>query len=320
VIQPIFIFSISRSGSTLVQRVLAAHDGVATVSEPWLLLPYIYTLRPGGVRAEYQHESMVMALEDFCQELPEKDEDYRAALREFVLGLYEKAAPEGARRFIDKSPPYCLIAEEIMRLFPAGKFVFLWRSPLSIVASIIETWEQWHPTMFRSDLFIGLPRLIAARRAHLPTTHSVRFEDLLNGEQDHWRRLTDYLEIPFEPDALDRFAQVELNGRMGDPTGVRRYPALSSEPSQKWRATLANPLRREWGRRYLRFLGEQRLAVMGYELDELLSELDAQPHSTSCLLPDLGRLVGDVAKEPIRAQLRRRGIGGPNVLRELLRA
>lgn len=319
-IQPIFIFSVPRSGSTLVQRVIAAHDGVATVSEPWILLPYLYTLRSRGVTAEYEHELMVTAIEDFCKRLPEEGEDYRAELRDFVLRLYEKAAGTEARYFLDKSPPYCLIAEEIIRLFPEGKFVFLWRNPLSIVASIIETWQQWHPTLYRSDLFIGLPRLIAAYRAYGAQTHSVRFEDLANGDTDQWKALLDYLGIEFEPDALSRFSRIELNGRMGDPTGVKRYSALSSEPQEKWKSTLGNPLRKEWCRRYLRFLGNERLAVMGYDGERIIRDLNSQPTSISGLMPDFGRLLGDIVKEPIRIQIRRRGIGGPNVLRELLKA
>jgi hypothetical protein len=319
-IQPMFIFSVSRSGSTLLQRVIGAHQGVATVSEPWILLPYMYTLRSRGVSAEYEHESMVEAVEDFCGELSGGQDGYLAALRELILGLYEEAAGGDARYFLDKSPPYCLIAEEIMRLFPTGKFVFLWRNPLSVVASIIQTWQPWHPTMFRSDLFIGLPRLIAAYGAHGARAHSVRYEDLLSGDESHWRALMDYLDLEFEPDALQRFAEVELNGRMGDPTGVKRYSALSSEPQEKWKGTLGNPLRRTWSRRYLRFLGRERLAAMGYDQERIIRELDAQPLSADCLIPDLGRLIADVAKEPARVRVRRRGIGGPNVLRELLEA
>jgi len=319
-IQPIFIFSVSRSGSTLLQRVIAAHDGVATVSEPWILLPYIYTLRSDGVTAEYEHELMVAAIGDFCRELPAEGEDYRAELRAFVLRLYEKAAGVEARYFLDKSPPYCLIAEEIIRLFPEGKFVFLWRNPLSIIASVIQTWEQWHPTMYRSDLFIGLPRLVAAYSAHSAHAHAVRFEDLVDGDAGQWRALMDYLAIPFEPDSLTRFSEVELNGSMGDPTGVKRYSTLSSEPQEKWKATLANPLRKEWCRRYLRFLGDERLATMGYDGQQIVRDLNSQPTSADSLIPDLGRLLADVAKEPIRIQVRRRGIRGPNVLRELLRA
>ena len=158
-LQPIFLFSISRSGSTLIQRIIAAHDGVATTSEPWLLLPYAYTLRPQGVDAEYVHPLMVAAIEDFCKELPRGEEDYLAELRRFSLDLYEKAAGEGATHFLDKSPPYCLVAEEIMRLFPEAKFVFLWRNTLSVLASMIETWGPWRPTFMGSDLFVGLPRL-----------------------------------------------------------------------------------------------------------------------------------------------------------------
>jgi Sulfotransferase family len=320
-IQPIFIFSVSRSGSTLVQRVVAAHNGVATVSEPWILLPYLYTLRPRGLTGEYQHQKMFMAIEDFCKELPEGVEDYQSEMRSFVLRLYEKAAGEGSRYFLDKSPPYCLVADEIIRLFPEGKFVFLWRNPLSTIASIIEkNQEKWRPSMFRSDLYIGLPRLIAAYRAHSARACSVRFEDLIDGDTSQWKAMMDYLEIDFEPDALSRFSKIKLNGRTGDRTGVSRYSTLSSEPQQKWKTALSNPLRKEWCRRYLRFLGNERLAVMGYNGEQILQELNSQLTSADCLIPDIGSLVSDIAKEPIRIRMRRDGIGGPNVLRELLKA
>jgi hypothetical protein len=317
-IRPIFLFSISRSGSTLIQRILAAHDGVATTSEPWLLLPHAYTLRPRGVDAEYVHPLLVAAIEDFTAELPAGGEDYRDELREFALRLYGKAAGEDATHFLDKSPPYCLVAEEIIGLFPEAKFVFLWRSPLSVLASMIDTWGPWRPTLMSSDLFTGLPRLLEAREANRERSHAVRFEDLVAGDEAEWRSLTEYLEIEFEPRALREFSRVELNGRMGDPTGRHRYTTLSAQPGEKWKRTLANPLRRAWARRYLRFLGAGRLAEMGYELDRLLAELDAQPISFESFGPDLGRSVKDVLKEPIRTRTQGRRIGTPSVIRTLI--
>lgn len=319
-VQPIFIFSTVRSGSTLTQRIIAAHDGVSTVPEPWLLLPYAYALRREGINAEYVHPLLVDAIEDFCERLPNGTEDYRAELRDFVLRLYQKATDDSARYFIDKSPTYCLIADEVMRLFPEGKFIFLWRNPLSIISSIIETWEPWHPALHREYLFIGLPRLVAAYTGDRSRAYSVRFEDLVSGDEQTWRPLMDYLGIEFDPDALRRFSDVDIAGRMGDKTGIKQYAELSSEPREKWKDTLVNPLRKGWCRRYLRFLGNERLAVMGYDGQQLLRELDSQPTSMSHLLPDLGRLVDDVAREPIRVQKRRRGIGGPNVIRELIKA
>jgi hypothetical protein len=319
VARPVFIFSISRSGSTLLQRVLAAHEGVATVSEPWLLLPHAYALRSRGIDAEYLHAKMVDAIEDFCAELPGGRAEYERAAHDHALGLYERAAGPGARMFIDKSPPYCLVAEEIMRLFPEGRFVFLWRNPLSTVASMIETWPPWRPTMFRDELFVGLPRLIAAYERHRADSHAVRFEQLLDGGEA-WDALTAYLGLDFDRSTLSSFADVRLNGRMGDPTGVHAYSELSSEPREKWRSTISNPLRREWCRRYARFLGADRLATMGYDEADLQAELRALPAGYEHLLHDLGHAIKDLAKEPVRVRTRHPRVGGPSVIRELLRA
>ena len=56
-VTPVFIFSLPRSGSTLTQRVLTAHDGVASAAEPWVLLPLLQPLVPtaavSGVRSAY---------------------------------------------------------------------------------------------------------------------------------------------------------------------------------------------------------------------------------------------------------------------------
>ncbi|MDX6610211.1 MAG: hypothetical protein QOF85_2136 [Solirubrobacterales bacterium] len=319
-IQPIFLFSVSRSGSTLVQRIIGAHEGVATASEPWLLLPHAYTLRRRGVDAEYVHPLLVTAIEDFCDGLPGGRDDYLDELRGFVLRLYEKSAGDGATHFLDKTPPYCLVAEEIMRLFPKGKFVFLWRNPLSVVASMIGTWGPWYPTFMSNDLFIGMPRLIATYEANRDRVHAARFEDLSGGDEARWTELMDYLGIEFAADALAGFAKIELGGRMGDPTGRKQYSALSTEPQRKWKGTLANPLRREWCRRYLRFLGAERLATMGYDLDQIVGELESQAPSLDSFGPDLWRAAKDVAKEPIRVRTRSRRLGTPSVIRQLLEA
>ena len=44
------------------------------------------------------------------------------------------------------------------------------------------------------------------------------------------------------PSLLTSFADVRLRGTMGDPTGVDRYQELSTEPLDKWKRTLGNPV------------------------------------------------------------------------------
>jgi Sulfotransferase family len=321
-VQPIFLFSMPRSGSTLVQRVIASHRGIATASEPWLLLPHVYTSRREGVVAEYPHPRLVDALEDFCDELPGGAEHYRRELHDFILRLYEAAAGDGAEYFLDKSPPYHLVADEIMNLFPEGRFIFLWRNPLAIIASLIETWlrGQWRPLAFRQQLFIGVPRLVEAYRANQSRAYSVRFEDLVSGDGQAWERLMDHLGVDFEPDSLHRFSEVSLNGRNGDPTGIRRYETLSTEPTGKWPETIGNPLRKAWCRRYLRFVGDENLTTMGFDARQLARELDARPFTVDSLMADAKILAGDVLKEPVRVRMRRNGLGGASAIGELLRA
>jgi hypothetical protein len=319
---PIFIFSIQRSGSTLIQRIIGAHPGVSTVSEPWLLLPLLYTLRSRGVDAEYPHALMVSAIEDFYGELPDGRKDYERELHDFVMRLYTKAAGDDARFFLDKTPNYNLIAGEIIELFPEAKFVFLWRNPLSILSSIVETWQEghWHPTIYREDLFIGLPRLIAAFREHSANVHPVLYEDLVGEDEEHWRALMAYIGIEFDPGSLDRFTETTLRGRHGDPTGSRRYATVSTEPVEKWKQTICNPIRREWALRYLRFLGRRNMGTMGYDAEELMAELATVGRGTRAIIPDLAWLISDIAREPLRIGMRHYGVGGPSVVGELFKA
>jgi len=94
--QPIFLLSLPRSGSTLVQRVLAAHEEVATAPEPWLLLPQVYATRERGILAEYVQVSAARAIGEFADRLPGGRATYDEALRGFVLDLYERATRGGA--------------------------------------------------------------------------------------------------------------------------------------------------------------------------------------------------------------------------------
>ena len=243
-------------------------------------------------------------------------------MRNFILTLYSKAS-NGAqpRYFLDKTPPYFFVAPEVMEIFPNAKFVFLFRNPLSIVASLIE-WDggRWDPARYKENLFDGPILLDSAYRAAGDRAHAVRYEDLAGGDGDAaWVGVARYLELEYDPATLATFSDVALKGRMGDPFGVERYSELSSEPLTKWRRTLANPLRKAWADRYLRWIGADLLERMGYDLATLRAELDAIPTTTDSLVGDAFRTARSAIKEPLR--VRARGsleLGGASALRYVL--
>ena len=310
--QPLFLFSLPRSGSTLLQRMLGAHPDIRTVAEPWVLLPLLYALRSDGVYSEYHHKWCSKAIRDFCAELPEGENTYRHAVRDLVLRLYAQASPGNPRYFLDKSPPYSLIVSELLDLFPDARAIFLWHNPLSIVASVVESFGdgRWNVHRYKPELYAGLMNLTEAWGRHQDRCLSIRFEDLVEHPEDQCRRVTQYLGLEIEPRMVNGFSEVQFNGTMGDPTG-RRRTEVSTESSERWKGTLAPPTRKAWCRKYLRWIGRDRLAVMGYDLAELLAELDAVPPWRSVVPRDLydwlqGVVTSWVEFKPLRDKWRRR--------------
>ncbi len=314
-IRPLFLLSLPRTGSTLVQRVLAAHPKVATASEPWLLLPLIYARREKGVRAEYAHLAAAPAIQDFAEARQGGSAAFDDRLRAFVEGVYEDAAGEGAAYFLDKTPHYHFIADDLFRLFPDAKFVFLWRNPLGVLASCLDTIREnrFEPYLFRSEFTRGQASLVKAFEDNRARAHATRFEDLLGPDAErYWRAVIEYLELEWDPSILTGFTDVELQGRFGDPTGIKLYNKLSSEPLEKWRASFRGPVRQRWMIGLLDRIAPA-LETMGYDRDELVRDLNAAgPAPPAAVARDALTLVGSaVHRLTIRSALRVRDVPLP---------
>jgi hypothetical protein len=307
---PAFVLATPRSGSTLVQRVLTTYQGVASAAEPWLLLPPLLVLLERPPLTDAWHRQVGTAIRDYVRELPGEEQDYLGAVRRFALELYERATPGGTRIFLDKTPPYHYIVPQLMRAFPDGRFIFLWRNPLSVLTSTVETFcgGRWRAERHRGDLFDGVVHLADAYTRFADRAVCARYEDLVSGDEAPWRRITAHLGFEFDPKSLSSFAQVRFSGRMGDPTGTTRYAALSRDSVDRWKTHITNPARREWCMRYLRWLGRERLAIMGYDLDALLSELRGITVGSRDLVADLRDMGEGVARELVRGRLRDDGL------------
>lgn len=289
-VRPLFVLSLPRSGSTLLQRMLATHPGIATASEPWLLLPQLYALRERGAAAEYGHRTAARAIADFADALPGGRDDYLAEVHRSTLALYERAAG-GAAWFLDKTPRYHLVVDEIMALFPDARFVFLWRNPLAVAASMIESFGRgrWNLDRYEVDLRGGLDRLVEAAGRRDPRAVAVRFEDVVADPAAGTRAIFNLLELDPGRAAAEAFAETSLNGRMGDRTGTASYTEVSGEPVERWRSTMSNPLRKRWCAAYLRSVGPERLRAMGYDPDQLAGEVAALRTRPAGLPSDVAR-------------------------------
>lgn len=308
-LRPVFVLSAPRSGSTLVQRILAAHEGVATAAEPWLLLPLLAAPRTDLPDVASWHRNAAIGIREFAADyLPGGMADYDEAMRAAALRLYRRVAGPDATHFVDKTPGYAIIADDLARVFPDAALIFLWRNPLGILASIIETFDAgaFRPYHQAIPLFDGPLRMLASQERLGDRVTAIRFEDVVGRDPATLRRLSDATGLDYRPETVDGFSSVRVPGALGDPTGVHRYQALSSEPTTKWRQTLANPVRRAWADRYLRWLGHERLARMGYALDDLLGELRdlpaAPPSTYSRAARDAAGLGASMLRDTVKAR------------------
>ena len=294
---PLFIFSMPRSGSTLLQRLLSTHAEVATVSEPWLLLPLLGTFSPERMFADYAHHQARQALDDLCRAAGGGREVYRQEVRRMVLSLYRRASVGEPRYFLDKTPRYHLIIDEILETFPDAKVVFLFRHPLAVAASLSNSFLEgsWDLSLYNIDLYHGAVNLVDGVKDHGEGAFVLRYEDLVVNPRSVIEPLFDYLELEPPPDAESRFSEVALAGTYGDKVGTSAFERISAAPLDRWKRSIFNPLRRRWCKRYLEWLGKERLRCMGYEHDEIAQELAALEVTSRGLPGDVAsRCVGKV--------------------------
>lgn len=266
----------------MLQRELARHPAIATISEPWFLLGLFdpATVDFGG--ASFGYSAYRSAMEDLMSALPNGKADWYRAVRLAASEVYERlmeaqektAAPH---YFLDKTPRYSLAPDALRQVFPDAPIIVLWRNPLAIVASMMSTYSEgkWNMHHFTRDMFVALPRLIDFVRLEREKLLVLRYEEVVADVSTAREQVFSYLNLQSANiESLSSVTDVKLGGRMGDPTGGMNSK-VGKFSGDRWKEHFCNPLRRRWARSYLRWLGAERLAVMGYDFNELEAHLDS---------------------------------------------
>ena len=272
----IFILSQPRAGSTLLQKILGSHPEIHTLAEPWIALHPLFGLRERGIAADYHARLALTAVEGFLAVLPEGEEAWWEGVRRMLGHLYERAlAPSGKRIFLDKTPRYYFILFELRRVFPRARFVFLLRHPLAVLASVIDTWAAddsiENLRYFRHDLAVAPGRLVEALASAGANDAVLHYEDLAARPEATIEHLCAALGIAFDPAMLRYGASEAGKARfaLGDTGTVHREERPIAGRIDRWRATLDSPRRRQWAAGYLRSLGPEIVAAMGYSYEEM---------------------------------------------------
>jgi hypothetical protein len=277
----IFIISQPKAGSTLLQRLLAGHEEVQTSAETWLMLHPIYGLRSRGIKTDFNANWASTGVREFLDNYADGENTYREGIRNFAATVYGRVLEKsGKRLFLDKTPRYTMIVDELYELFPKAKYVLLIRNPLAILKSELHTYVKgdW-PILseFEPDL-VGAPaRLIAARNLLGNSAFEIMYEDLVSSPEDSVRKLCDFLGIQFDMAMLDYSNTPAPVGRMNDPVGIHRHTKPSTMSLDKWKELGADTQLRSFAFSYLDELGDETVRGLGYDPERLRTELNKQP-------------------------------------------
>lgn len=274
-VQPIFLISLPRSGSTLLQKMLMSHDEIASHAEPWFLLPLIYGMKVGGIKTEYGQKQAYKALDNIYKSLSNHQSDYEEEIKNMALGVYKKLS--GSKPlFLDKTPRYYLILEELHRIFPNAKFIYLYRNPASVFASMIEAFN--HNSARRldhleMDLYIGPKKIVQSYNKHKDVSHFVSYESLVSSPNKTIKSLCQYLGVKYNESMLTDFVFQKIEGH-GDELGAKKYNSLKNN-SEKWKKIINTKYRRYRLKNYMEKVSESYLYTGGYDRNEIIKQISS---------------------------------------------
>jgi tetratricopeptide (TPR) repeat protein len=234
----VFIVGLPRSGSTLVERILAGHPDLTPAGE----LPCFAEAVVLSVRRP--RESVPPTRREIVARTAQLD--FPALGRAYLQRVH--AALEAGPRFIDKMPLNYLYCGLIARALPGARIVHVSRSPMaSCFAMYKALFEDGYP--FSYDLtelgryFAGYQRLMRHWRAALPgRIHELRYEALVEQPKAETRRLLAFCDLDWFDGCLE-FHRVRAPSTTASAAQVRQ-PLYHSAVAQ-WRhyRTELEPLR-----------------------------------------------------------------------------
>ena len=226
---PIFIVGLPRSGSTLIEQILASHSAVEGTMELPDIGVIAQTLR--GTKRDGPARRYPEAAADL-------DAAMRTALGERYIAQTRIHRLKGRRFFIDKMPNNFHNIGLIHLILPKAKIIDARRHPMGACFSAFKQhFAQGQGFSYDLDdlgrYYADYAAIMAHYDAVLPgRVHRVIYEDVVNDTEGEVRRLLDYCGLPFEEGCLN-FHQNDRAVRTVSSEQVRR--PIFRDGLEQWR-------------------------------------------------------------------------------------
>jgi hypothetical protein len=213
---PVFVAGLPRTGTTLVERIIASHSAMSSAGEP------------GAFAAEMRRAMKGAPTVSDPAEIGRRYVDSVTAFR----------VPQDVR-FVDKTLQNYLYCGLIHAALPAARIILVQRHPLDACWAIYKAHFQgkfafsYHQIEL-AEYYLAYRRLSRHWRATLPpdVLLEINYEDIVRDQTAASRRLIDFVGLPWDDEVL-RFHESPVPSATASAVQVRR-PIYSSSVG-KWR-------------------------------------------------------------------------------------
>jgi len=316
---PIFIVGLSRSGTTLISRMLDAHSEVAIFPETWW---YAVLDRLGcGMEFSDPWQTSLFLNEVWNNLKSNRDPAARVLAREAskepryvgpTARVLEKlgrayANERHAKIWGEKTPAHALWLPQIRDLFPCARVLFMVRDPRDVLVSYDDRWNEGRRS---TDYLITTAALLKYYLLHLlqrngfpaEQVRCVKYESLTAQPSAELERTCDFLGVDFQPSMLNyyhRHANVENEMAEG-----RHHLLLSKPATTDHIGRYKKALSRSQIALVERLLGEE-MRALGYPLSiETGISFDSNEERS---FKKAEQYYREMVSGEIRRKLRRRG-------------
>lgn len=226
---PVFLVGFPRSGTTLLDQILASHPEITTLEERDSLVDAVGAL----IRPDRGFEDWAMLARSEIERLRDS---YWQRVNAGLLGQPIRHV------FVDKLPLNAAFLPLIHRLWPNAKIILALRDPRDVVLSCYQQRFGMNTAMFQLlkldtavAYYDGIMALIQASRAKLALdVHEVRYESVISDFEGTTRALLSFLGLEWS-EAVRNYAETAKSRAIGTPSAAQVVRPLYRTAEGRWR-------------------------------------------------------------------------------------
>ena len=225
---PVFIIGMPRSGTTLVEQILASHSSVFGAGE----LNDMKQIAAQAARLSGSGQSYPNCVPAL------RAEEYSVLAEEYLRRLSKAAKNREFPRIIDKHPLNFQFVGLILALFPKARIIHTVRDPLDTgLSCFFQNFTKGQDYSFNlralGNFYNDYRRLMEHWELVFPgRILTVGYEDLLANQEEETRKLISYVGLSFEQDCIEFY---KTDRKINTASFLQVRKPLYQSSKQRWR-------------------------------------------------------------------------------------